>query len=307
VSTINKIPTLYRRGQDTPDRRILDGITRDFSWQVEAGGPSQKDWELLLSREWLVTNGIGGYASGTVSGAPTRRFHGLLIAALPTPHGRTMMLNDVSEQVALPGGEVVDLAGDETITGISNFHSLTHLQGFRLEAGLPVWIYKFRDRVLEKRIHLVNRQNTAHVTYVWRGPDSAVLRVRPSVHFRPHEGSLSGLDPSHYSATLHGQWLVIVDRSDLPNLQLAISRSDAAFHPEETTIPDLRFRIEENRGYDYKGDLWSPDSLSCRSNRISALRSSGLAEIATSSARSTRKSRTTRCPRRSSQPVLHGT
>jgi hypothetical protein len=76
VKRNEKIPTLYRRGKDTPDRRVLDSITREFSWHASQSEPTREDWEVLLGREWLVTNGLGGYASGTVSGAPTRRFHG---------------------------------------------------------------------------------------------------------------------------------------------------------------------------------------------------------------------------------------
>jgi hypothetical protein len=53
----------------------------------------------LLAREWLVTNGLGGYASGTVGGAPSRRYHGVLIAALPPPFGRRLLLTDVSEDL----------------------------------------------------------------------------------------------------------------------------------------------------------------------------------------------------------------
>jgi predicted glycogen debranching enzyme len=258
LRTADKIPTLYRRGQDTPDRRILDRITRHFSWQAPKDGPSHADWELLLSREWLVTNGIGGYASGTISGAPTRRFHGVLIAALPSPHGRTMMLNDLSEQVVLPGGDSFDVASEETTTGMSNFRALTHLEAFRLEAGLPLWIYKFHDHVLEKRIQLVNRQNTAHVTYVWRGPDDATLRLRPALYFRPHEGALSGLEAARYSTQMKDEWLQINNHSGLPSLKVSVSHLASTFHPDDKVVPDLRFRTEENRGYDFQGNLWSP-------------------------------------------------
>jgi predicted glycogen debranching enzyme len=256
--TNNQIPSLYRLGQNTPDRRILDRVTRDFSWQRSADDDRNQQWETLLSREWLVTNGLGGYASGTVSGAPTRRFHGVLIAALPAPHGRTMMLNDVSEEILLSGGEKYDLGGEETVTGVSNFRAVSHLQAFRLEAGLPVWIYNFDDRVLEKRIHLVNRQNTAHVTYVWRGADVVTLRIRPAVYFRPHEGTLGGLDPQKYSAKACGNWLEISNGSDLPCLRVALSRDDVTVDQDAKKLPDLRFRTEESRGYDYQGDLWSP-------------------------------------------------
>src|SRR5918911_3580587 len=71
------------------------------------------DAELMLRREWLVTNGLGGFASGTVAGVPTRRYHGLLIAALPTPLGLTVMFNHLSEWLRLPGGERHQIGGEE--------------------------------------------------------------------------------------------------------------------------------------------------------------------------------------------------
>ena len=252
------LPSLYRRAKDTPDRRVLDRITRTFSWHASEKSPTQQEWETLLRREWLVTNGLGGYASGTVSGAPTRRFHGVLIAALPSPHGRTMMLNDVSEQITLSTGEAFDLGGEETNVGVTNFRAMSHLGAFRLEAGIPAWIYRFGQQALEKRIHLVNRQNTAHVGYTWRGSEAAILRTRPAMYFRPHEGALSGLDPKRYSAAVRGDWLEVSDHSELPLLRVAISHDDTRFHKDEKKIPDLRFRTEADRGYDHQGDLWSP-------------------------------------------------
>src|SRR5919206_2355932 len=75
------------------------------------------DPEALLTREWLVTNGLGGYAAGTVSGIPTRRYHGLLVAALPVPLGRMMLLPQLSEQLRLPDGTIVRLGGEETAAG----------------------------------------------------------------------------------------------------------------------------------------------------------------------------------------------
>src|SRR3954465_4267187 len=82
---------------------------RKMPWaKAEAPKP-----EPLLTREWLVTNGLGGYASGTVSGVCTRRYHGLLIAALPAPLGRMMMVNQLSERVRLGDGTVARLGGEE--------------------------------------------------------------------------------------------------------------------------------------------------------------------------------------------------
>src|SRR5207248_11640006 len=67
----------------------------------------------LLRREWLLTNGLGGYASGTISGIVTWRYHGLLIAALPAPLGRTGMFNHLSEYIRFEDGGLIQIAGEE--------------------------------------------------------------------------------------------------------------------------------------------------------------------------------------------------
>src|SRR5436190_17023498 len=71
------------------------------------------DPDALVTREWLITNGLGGYASGTVAGVITRRYHGMLIAALPAPLGRTVMLSHVAEQVRFADGRRVEIGGRE--------------------------------------------------------------------------------------------------------------------------------------------------------------------------------------------------
>src|ERR1700750_2327168 len=83
--------------------------TRSLPWDK-----TNHSRELLLEREWLVTNGLGGYASGTISGACTRRYHGLLIAALPAPLGRFVMLNHLAEEIKLEDRKVLRLSTEET-------------------------------------------------------------------------------------------------------------------------------------------------------------------------------------------------
>src|SRR5262245_12722238 len=84
----------------------------------------------LLSREWLVTNGLGGYASGTVGGVASRRYHGLLIAALPAPLGRLVMLNHLSEWVRLPDGSAALLGGAERVGGVLDLPGAAYLTEF---------------------------------------------------------------------------------------------------------------------------------------------------------------------------------
>src|SRR5437588_242319 len=129
-------------------------------------GGGDADSDALLAREWLVTNGLGGYASGTVIGVCTRRYHGLLIASLPAPLGRVVMLNHLSEQVRLADGTTVQIGAEEWAgPGSLQWHGAGRLTEFRLEAGLPVWRFEVGGIVLERRLLLPHRQNTVHVGY----------------------------------------------------------------------------------------------------------------------------------------------
>src|SRR4029077_5443363 len=140
--------------------------------------------ELLLEREWLLTNGLGGYASGTISGAITRRYHGLLIAALPAPHGRVVMLSHLWDRLRLPDRTVAVLSGEEL--------ERDHLVDFRLDAGLPVWRYAVGDVVIEREVRMPHGQNTVHVTYrVIEGAGDVRLTLRPSLNFRAHHAPVS--------------------------------------------------------------------------------------------------------------------
>src|SRR5438270_13445589 len=110
----------------------MDELVRHMPWTRSR---NDADREALLTREWLVTNGLGGYASGTVAGVATRRYHGLLVAALPAPLGRMMMLNHLSERVRLTDGRAARLGGDERI-GQLDVPDAGTLVEFQVEAGL---------------------------------------------------------------------------------------------------------------------------------------------------------------------------
>ena len=91
---------------------IEDVIQNRMPWS-KSSDPQGPDPVLLLTREWLVTNGLGGYASASVSGACTRRYHGLLIASLPAPLGRMVMLSHFAEEIALADDSTLDFSGEE--------------------------------------------------------------------------------------------------------------------------------------------------------------------------------------------------
>jgi hypothetical protein len=112
----------------------------------------------LISREWLVTNGLGGYASGTLAGPPTRRYHSLLVAALPAPLGRLALLAHLDERIRLPHHGVGWLSRRDDSSPVV-------VSGFTLVGGLPVWRYVFDGIELEKRLFMPNEQNSIFVTY----------------------------------------------------------------------------------------------------------------------------------------------
>src|SRR5437763_12139216 len=111
----------------------------DWVLRIPWPGVHPEESEALLTREWLVTNGLGGYASGTLAGVATRRYHGLLIAALPVPFGRRVMLNHLSELVRLPNGATALLGGEEHASGRLDVPGSAYLTEFRLDQGVPIW------------------------------------------------------------------------------------------------------------------------------------------------------------------------
>lgn len=213
----------------------------------------------LLTREWLITNGLGGYASGTISGAVTRRYHGLLIAALPAPFGRMVMLNHLSELIRLPDKTVIRLGGEEKADGTLELYGTQFLKEFRLEAGIPVWHYEIRGRLLEKRVHLIHMQNTVHITYrLLSGNDTIRLKLMPSVHFRSHEAAVTEKHMGPYVLTAVEDRYQLSCGTKLPPLRLVMRGRRATFTLEGKEIPSVYYRDEAHRGYESTGDLWSP-------------------------------------------------
>jgi predicted glycogen debranching enzyme len=214
--------------------------------------------DALVDREWLVSNGLGGYASGTIAGVTTRRYHGLLVAALPNPLGRTMMFNHLSEQVRLPDGTVRRLGALEYADHLDMFGA-AHLIEFRLDLGLPVWTYELGDGfLLEKRLTLAHMQNTVHVTYrLLQGTGPVRLSLRPAVHFRPHDAPVSRELGDPYTLSITGDRYELSSASDVPPLRMRIVGQDAIFAHEHTRHTLITYRVEEARGYEARGELWS--------------------------------------------------
>jgi predicted glycogen debranching enzyme len=222
---------------------------------------TQTDPLALLNREWLVTNGLGGYASGTVAGACTRRYHSLLVAALAAPLGRMVMFNHLAEELKLADRSVVRLDTLE-LTDAMFDPTTASLVEFFLECGLPVWRYECGPLRLEKRVVLLHLQNTVHVHYrLLSAPPAARLRLRlrlrPSFHFRHHEAPVHEEGTREYTVTAVRPGFEVRSETAPPLRMCCIGRHSSLVL-DGGQIRNVEYRLEKERGYDSQGILWSP-------------------------------------------------
>lgn len=208
----------------------------------------------LSPREWLLTNGLGGYACGPLSGLARRRYHGWLVAALPPPLGRVMMLNRLVETAVTADGRAVTLgAGGDGDAELVDFH---------LDWGLPVWRFALGglgpETVLERRATMVHGDNAIHLRWsVLDGP-AATLRLTPWVQMRPH-GQPVDSAPAWGRAQMVGTDLR-VDCPDYPPLWLCPLSPEARVELADRHS-SAYYDNEAEGGDPAAGPLWSPGHL----------------------------------------------
>ncbi|MGF1934867.1 MAG: amylo-alpha-1,6-glucosidase [Nostoc sp. ChiQUE02] len=161
---------------------------------IEFGREICGNLDIAESREWLVTNGIGGYASGTVAGLLTRRYHGLLVAALKPPLGRTLMVAKLDETV-LYSDRSYSLDTNRWADGIVSPHGYQHIERFSLEGAIPVWRFAVADALLEKRVWMQQGANTTYVQYTLRRATQPLkLTLKAMVNYRDYHSDTQSND-----------------------------------------------------------------------------------------------------------------
>ena len=226
-------------------RRLIDTVLRRLRL---ADDPRARAAQ-LVSDEWLVTNGIGGYASSSVSGSNTRRYHGILVAALPNPLGRMVMLNCIDETIT--GGSGAPLKLDRATAA-------SVVREFRLEIGLPVWELALDGVVIEKRIWMPHGQNTTFVQYRLLEGKSAVVEIRPGLHFRGYEEAVDARPPAGYTVESKDGSLYVDGAEDLPRLHMHLENNVGKFVAEERMLSEMDYPVEVARGFPSRGAAWSP-------------------------------------------------
>src|SRR6185312_1992482 len=186
-----------------------------------------------------------------------RRYHSLLVAALPAPVGRTTMLNHLGETLRLADGTAIALGGLEPADGPLVLPEA--LAEFRLDNGRPVWRFEQAGVTLEKRIVVTHQQNTTRLVYrLLAGSAPATLVLEPAVDFRGHDDRVDRDNASTDYTITGGQNGVRIARADtaLPPLHLTAHtvRGHVPFVPRPHELA-LHYRVEQARGYEGRGGL----------------------------------------------------
>ncbi len=218
---------------------------------LEWSGSELEGRELAL--EWLETDGLGGFACGTVAGARTRRYHGWYVPAIPSPRRRWMLVSGAEEFVTARG----------VTTGVSTqiYRNATHPEGarslvrFRMEP-FPTWLHETGTFTLERSLCMVRDRSLTVVRYVNRGSTELSLRVRPLLAFRSSHRVQRESRDWNEETEARGETTSVRPLPYLPRLFLRAVFGETRLDPQ--WYRHFRYPQEASRGYEAEEDLWSP-------------------------------------------------
>ena len=214
-----------------------------------------QDLDRAVRREWLETNGIGGFAGSTIVGMNTRRYHGLFVPATHPPVGRFVAVSSLQETVH--SGDAAYELGCNRYAGAVHPEGYRHLEQFRLDP-YPVFRYRVEDAEIEKHVFMVHGENTTAVVH---GPVShaLVLEIRPLIAFRDyHHLASENADLNGDAETSDGA-IRLHPYADLPPLYIAYSGGE--YDPSSYWYYGFEYSVEAYRGLDNREDLFSPGCL----------------------------------------------
>ncbi len=244
------------------------GQTSLNAWHLSIGRDVCADVQVGLNREWLVTNGLGGYASGSVVGATTRSYHGLLVAALHPPVERLVFVTKIDEELTLPAGNVYTLGVNEYQDGTIDPQGATYLSKVSLEGDIPCFTYLLNETLtLEKRIWMEYAQNTTYVQYTLRGTLAdqeraapPVLTLFPFCLSRDYHSTTHGAIGWHFLVESQGNRCRVRALEDAPAYQL-IAGPSASFAPTGLWYWRVLHRRDRDRGLPDVEDVYQPGSF----------------------------------------------
>ena len=213
-----------------------------------------------FAREWLVANGLGGFACGTLAQANTRRYHGLLVASLRPPVQRVVMVAKL-EVLARYRGEAYELSCNEFADGTIAPRGFERLQSYADEVGAPLWTYACADALLEQRVWMAQGRNTTYVSLRLReAADAMELELRPLCTYRDYHAHTRGgwsLD-----VVTEGRGCRVTAFAGAHPYRLLTDRGEFTYEPD--WYWNFQHRSEAERGLDSQEDLFRPGTFRLR-------------------------------------------
>jgi predicted glycogen debranching enzyme len=225
---------------------------------IEYGRETCADWQTASKLEWLETNGIGGFASGTIAGANTRRYHGWLVAAVTPPTSRCILLSKFEETLII-NGKSFDLSANQYPEAVFP-NGYKYLTGFRL-APFPIWTFAIENIEIEKSLFLVHGENTVAIEYKFASANNftAELELKPLVAFRDFHSLRT--TQSDFETNFHASEnsIFIKPIVNLPALELTFS--DTKIEKTGFWYNNFEYERERERGFDFRENLFQPFAL----------------------------------------------
>jgi predicted glycogen debranching enzyme len=206
----------------------------------------------------LVTNGLGGYACGTISGANTRRYHAFLMASFAPPVARTLLVAKIDVSVEYLGRST-ELGANEFGDGTISPLGFAHLQSFMVLDGIPTWIFAVSDALLLLQIFMPARANTSYLRLeLLRASASMRITLRPFVAYRDYHSQSRGANTLRIDSDAQECRVQAFDGATPYRLRM----TRGTFAPAPVTYWNFRHREEAARGLDALEDLLSPGTFS---------------------------------------------
>jgi predicted glycogen debranching enzyme len=214
-----------------------------------------RDLNQASNREWLETNGLGGFASSTITGLNTRRYHGLLIAATKPPVGRLLLLSKLEETLVIDGNRY-DLSVNQ-YPGVIHPHGYQYLKNFRLDP-FPIFTYEVEGVEIEKSVFLLHGENTTVIQYKTNktGRKNISLEISPLITCRDYHSTTHENTAINSHVELHDALATVQPYADAPKLHFAHNACEIA--PTGYWYRNFEFKEEHARGLDFIEDLFNP-------------------------------------------------
>lgn len=227
-----------------------------------------RNLKTALTREWLETNGIGGFSSSTITGLNARRYHGLLTAATKPPVGRLVLLSKLEETLIIDGRRY-ELSTNQ-------YTDVVHPQGFNYQISFrldpfPIFTYEVEGVRLEKSVFMVQGENTTVVQYELlrngRNTGPIVLEIRPLLAFRDYHSTTHENGALNSNVETEDGLITVKPYADLSALHLA--HDAARVDTNGFWYRNFQYALEQERGLDFTEDLFSPCALTFDLNATS--------------------------------------